>query len=298
MLGTTQTAVVQVVPGALLEMTRGVLRTAFSALVQKPVYSFVFDRGDEADEALLAKLKRARASRAVIVASPTSIKSFVLKFMEIVHLLEEAKPETAAAGGGKGVVGGGGGGFLGFIGLGKKGSAGEQEMLTARDLDNYKMQAAVFPQIMEVFQTGVLLLDEVDLILHPLRSELNWPLGVKKALDFTYPTPCAASSLASPGMRWQIALHVLDAIFFVSTGKTSNDLSDSAAAEKTLGDLRCAIVQGVEQQVVQVTPHLVVLQPSYYHEVSLHTRTHMHIHVCTHAYTCIHTCIYVYAHMF
>ena len=32
---------------------------------------------------------------------------------------------------------------------------------------------------------GALLLDEVDLILHPLKSELNWPLGPKEPLDFT-----------------------------------------------------------------------------------------------------------------
>ena len=29
---------------------------------------------------------------------------------------------------------------------------------------------------------GVLLLDEIDVILHPLRSELNWPLGRKVPL--------------------------------------------------------------------------------------------------------------------
>lgn len=30
------------------------------------------------------------------------------------------------------------------------------------------------------------LLVQVDMILHPLRSELNWPLGQKQPLDFTY----------------------------------------------------------------------------------------------------------------
>ena len=29
------------------------------------------------------------------------------------------------------------------------------------------------------------MLDEVDTILHPLKSELNWPLGEKEALDLT-----------------------------------------------------------------------------------------------------------------
>ena len=32
---------------------------------------------------------------------------------------------------------------------------------------------------------GALLLDEVDLLLHPLKSELNWPIGPKFPLDLT-----------------------------------------------------------------------------------------------------------------
>ena len=68
-------------------------------------------------------------------------------------------------------------------------------------------------------------------------------------------------------IRAQVPLHILDALFFVSTGKTSNDLSDSASAEKMLGDLRKAVMQGVAEKVIQVTPHVVVLDPSYYHQM-------------------------------
>ena len=274
-LATSSTAVVQVVPASLLEMTRGVMRERFSALVQKPVYTFLFDRSDEVDEAMLRKLEKARASRAVIVASPTSIKSFVLKFTEIIHLLEEHvnAPPTS---GGKGL-----GGFLGF-GWGKKGSAAEIEALSSQDLERYKAQAAMFPKILRIFQTGVLLLDEVDLLLHPLKSELNWPLGVKKALDFTFPTAGCSGASAAPGMRWLVALHILDALFFVSTGKTCNDVSDSATAEKMLGDLRKAVMQGVAEKVIQVTPHIVVLDPRYFNK-SLHTYIHMNclVHATT-----------------
>ena len=35
------------------------------------------------------------------------------------------------------------------------------------------------------FKESVLLMDEVDLILHPLKSELNYPVGNKEPLDFT-----------------------------------------------------------------------------------------------------------------
>lgn len=44
MLARRDTALVQVVPQALLEMTRSVLRDTFSSLLRKPVYTFAFDR--------------------------------------------------------------------------------------------------------------------------------------------------------------------------------------------------------------------------------------------------------------
>ena len=62
-----------------------------------------------------------------------------------------------------------------------------------------------------MFNAGKLILDEVDLILHPLKSELNWPLGAKHPLDFT-------RSRSGNGLRWQIPLHLLDAIFFATGG--------------------------------------------------------------------------------
>ena len=266
MLATSKTAVTQVVPGALLEMTRSVMREKFSGLVQKPVYTFLFDRADAVDEALLCKLEKARSSRAVIVASPTSIKSFVLKFTEILHLLDEhARNEgkVVAAGGGGSGGGFSFGGFSAMMGL-SKAPVSEQESLSAEDLALFKKQALIFPKILRVFQTGVLLLDEVDLLLHPLKSELNWPLGKKQALDFTLPVTGQVGQ-GRAGMRWELAWHVLDALFFVSTGKTSGDLADSAAAKSTLAQLAAGVGAGIDKQVMQVTPHLVVLDQSFYH---------------------------------
>ena len=46
-------------------------------------------------------------------------------------------------------------------------------------------QAKICKKILQIFRKGSLFLDEVDLILHPLRSELNWPIGRKQILDFS-----------------------------------------------------------------------------------------------------------------
>ena len=48
-----------------------------------------------------------------------------------------------------------------------------------------RAQARVWVRCYHRFRAATLILDEVDLILHPLKSELNWPLGVKRPLDFS-----------------------------------------------------------------------------------------------------------------
>ena len=50
-----------------------------------------------------------------------------------------------------------------------------------------------------------MLLDEVDLILHPLKSELNFPIGAKFDLDGS-----------ERGERWSLPIHLIDAIFYAS----------------------------------------------------------------------------------
>ena len=66
-------------------------------------------------------------------------------------------------------------------------------------------QIRIANHILGLFQSGALLLDEVDLILHPLKSELNWPLGDKEPLDLTM-------NRSQPGLRWQIPFVLMDAI--------------------------------------------------------------------------------------
>ena len=88
LLGNHETLVMQVVPAALLQFSRSVMRQRFSSLLQKPVYTFHFDRFTAASPELLSKLLQARQLSAVMLSTPTSVKSFVLKFVEVVHLLE------------------------------------------------------------------------------------------------------------------------------------------------------------------------------------------------------------------
>ena len=63
---------------------------------------------------------------------------------------------------------------------------------------------------------------KVDLILQPLKSELNWPLGVKRPLDFTRARP---GSKLGNGLRWQVPFHLLEAFFYYTEGRMVVDLA-------------------------------------------------------------------------
>ncbi len=75
------------------------------------------------------------------------------------------------------------------------------------------------------FLDFVLFSTEVDLILHPLKSELNWPLGQKEPLDFT-------RSRAGNGLRWNLPGHLLDAILSCSGMAILAEMADSKEACK------------------------------------------------------------------
>jgi hypothetical protein len=95
-------------------------------------------------------------------------------------------------------------------------------------------------------------MDEVDLILHPLRSELNFPIGPKLDLDF------------SP-LRWRLPIHLMDAIFYAETGRISVDFQNSEDALSLLWSLKQIILNGYKQRNLQRNPHIVLLDVNYYH---------------------------------
>ena len=63
-------------------------------------------------------------------------------------------------------------------------------------LDEVPEDVYHFKQILKLFKEGVLPLDEVDLLLHPLKSELNWRIGNTALIDFT------KSNTFGIGLRW------------------------------------------------------------------------------------------------
>ena len=77
------------------------MREKFNAVIQKPVYTFLFERSATISPILANKLLKARDSRAVVCSTPTAMKSFYLKFIELLASLETAKIKDRDGGGDK-----------------------------------------------------------------------------------------------------------------------------------------------------------------------------------------------------
>jgi hypothetical protein len=257
LLATEQSLIFEVVPPALLEFSAGVLRERFSLFVPKTVFTFSFDRYNSVSEHLLAKLEIARYNRAVIVSTPSSIKSFMLKFLELCHNLERQKnlmlekKEKEAINS-----------FFslskvrGLLGISSSTTFSSGE-LTLDDIHNARIQLQLCEKIFNILQESIEIMDEVDIILHPLKSELNWPLGLKDPLDFT-------RSRHGNGLRWAIPSHLLDAIFGVCKMPILADIADSRVAVTILEELKAEVKIGFDKYYLQQSPHFVLLSKEFY----------------------------------
>jgi hypothetical protein len=203
-----------VVPPALLEFSRSVMRSTFSSIMHKRIYTLHCDRASKVDRTLYNKLANAIRTNGVVISTPTSIKSIMLKFMEMLHLIEDE---------------------------------------SAPRHPQMEVDAKELARILNLFRSGVLIMDEVDLILHPLKSELNFPIGPKLDLDFA-------------PLRWKLPIHLLDAIFYADGGSLSVGFKESNRALDVLEKLKEVVVEGYKQRALQRNPHVVLLNPDFYHK--------------------------------
>ena len=96
MLADSRRLVTQVCPAPLLEMSRSALRTVFSNVIHKRIYTFKFERSNaalnslEGVQGIYFKLHHAREQRAVVCSTPEAIKSFMLKYIDNLQMVEGA----------------------------------------------------------------------------------------------------------------------------------------------------------------------------------------------------------------
>lgn len=247
MLADGETLVTQVMPSALLQQTKEILRSRFaSAIMPKRVYTLEFERSveDSADFAknLFGKLKEASDSGSVVCASPEAIKSLALKFVEHLHVVEEFDVSLLQPGN----------------------SVRQNEMaldMRERMISKSDMADALV-KILDLWGKGILIMDEVDVLLHPLRSELNFPIGHKYPIDLS-------------GYRWDLPIHLCDAIFFAETRQLSEPVAELYADSfgvlgidyvSVLENIVRGVENGYARSSIQKSPHLVLLDTKFYHK--------------------------------
>lgn len=214
MLADGQRIVAEVVPPALLDSARDILRATFSSVIAKRVYTFSCDRSTTVTESLFDKLDIAIRTRSVVVTTPTAIKALMLKMIELQHFIDD------------------------------KDSKGRS--------DQMETESVIIAKILRLFRKGALIMDEVDLILHPLKSELNFPIGARVDLDF------------QPD-RWQLAIHLIDALFYTERGTMAVGFKQSARALQVLARLTEVVQNGYHTRALLSKPHIVLLNPQFYH---------------------------------
>lgn len=97
MLGNGENLVVQVVPPALLELSRAVMRSTFSSIMHKRIFTLSFDRSSSADPSIYKKLQHSAHSSGVVITTPATIKSMFLKFLEWMHILNDPNSPRSIA---------------------------------------------------------------------------------------------------------------------------------------------------------------------------------------------------------
>lgn len=243
--------IMQVVPGTLLTFTQSVLRERFSAFISKAIYTFSFDRSTFISPQLVEKLRDAEENGGLLCSTPSALKSFALAFLHLMHELDymsrlnQQKPQESSS-----VLRALERGAASLLGrTASHGDSGKDRAL--------RQQVQLCSDVLQIFKRGVLILDEVDLILHPLRSELNWPLGNRRPLDFT-------SEKHAIGLRWELPLHLLDALEFAAHGTCVMNVPRSKNSELLLQRIARAVERGCRSRAMTRQPHLQLLEKHFY----------------------------------
>jgi len=83
MLADGESLVLSVVPKALLEMSRTLMRETFATIMQKRVYTLKCDRGTTVRPSMRRSLENAVKNRGIVVATPTTCKSLCYHLLKL-----------------------------------------------------------------------------------------------------------------------------------------------------------------------------------------------------------------------
>ena len=219
-------------PDSLLDAARNIIRSTFASVIVKRVYQLECSRATSNAQRFLSMFHNALQHKGVVVTTPTSAKSAILKFVEnLITLNDDAQLR------------------------GKRAGPGGARPLPRRARATLDAQTRSWAGLLQQFQRSVLIMDELDWVCHPMKSELNFPIGNKVPLDF---------GEESDGKRWAIALHLFDGISSAKSQVPPQQWREDKRAYDLLRRLSSSMQQGYEEDALQRQPHTVLLNDHFY----------------------------------
>eukprot|EP01059_Diplonema_ambulator_P001287 TRINITY_DN11037_c0_g1_i6.p1 TRINITY_DN11037_c0_g1~~TRINITY_DN11037_c0_g1_i6.p1 ORF type:complete len:2473 (+),score=747.89 TRINITY_DN11037_c0_g1_i6:4581-11999(+) len=254
--------VVVCMPRALVEFSKSVLLDSFSSpVLPKAVLSIDFQRTSVMNEGLLKKLVKGVDERSVVVIHPATVKSLLLKHVLLFERLDFDAREReghAAHESTQGALSKLKNNFVSMMVGGKQVGLAKQEELSINS------ELSWSSKVLGLLETKVVMvMDEVDMLLHPLRSELNWPLGVKHPIDLT--ASRTKEDARFEGVRYKLVWFLFE-LTFAHNANDRHELSMLQEAQPIYLDLKTAILAGYSSGALQRTPHLVILDKTFYVE--------------------------------
>jgi hypothetical protein len=285
LLADGKTLVVQIVPDALLPQSRSEMTKRFTSCIRKRVETLEFMRPKppaegspseiakalrtrrKAYRTILAMLRQVCTERGVVVTTSGAIKSMFLHYIDLLFRLQSPKNDILAVPFDKWS-------FVKYAGE----HAGEDKekfrlkvVEAAIPIHETELEASTLASILKKFRKAAALIDEVDLVLHPLKSETNFPIGEKSILHLATPR--------EKHFRWRLVMYILDGIVLARDRvDAKGDMSikdcpefdwyqagqDAEKSEKILEDLTEMVKRGRDTLCLLLDPHLQITKRSFY----------------------------------
>jgi len=229
--------VVQVVPESLLLATRDIMRSVFGCIWTRRVQLFQFDRTLDklADfQELVRSVREAQQLQSVLCTSPASIKSLFLSYLDLLLKLKSIPMALHS----------------------KKSELGDRLPKSAHDyafnVELMEQKADTLGELLQLFSMSTAVIDEVDWVLHPLKSETNFPIGDKKELSLRLE-------------RVEFPIYLLDACMVAGGARPRLTFAQKTTeGDKILATLSQVFAEGMKKCWLKDTPHLLLLEKRFY----------------------------------
>jgi hypothetical protein len=239
MLADGKDLVMVICPEALLSMSRDCMTGILGSVLARRVYTFEWGRTKLPETAVLTsirkKMERAAHDQGAVITTPSHVKTLMLQY---VSALQEASTADLCL-------------TLPRKELHEKGWANCLGTISPW-FESRDRIADELATILQFWRSNcIAVIDEVDWVLHPLKSELNFPIGNSEPLQ---PFP----------ERFRLPMFLLQAPLAAAAGTMPRVGVETSEGKVAMSNIKSAIEEGIASFAVQRFPHLVIMSKDWY----------------------------------